>query len=291
MSHFEDRFHTRDGLELYESRWMPDREPRAAVVFLHGFTEHSDRYRELFETLSRRGYAVWAIDLRGHGKSQGRRVYVRSFDQYLDDLELLVARVRRSLAQQPLFLMGHSMGGAIVLLSAMERTPEVAGVVASAPPVKVGGAVFPLLRHLAWAAGRFFPRLRVVAMGSSMLSRDPDVVEAFRNDPLVYHDRFPVRTGNEVLRAGRRIRRGMDGLRTPLLILHGTGDVITNPAGSRRLFAEAASADKTQKIYEGAYHDLFHEPEKNRITAEVIQWLDARTARPTAPDTESVRGS
>lgn len=280
MSYCEGRFQTRDGLELYECRWMPVGEPRAGVVFLHGFTEHTGRYRELLETLCRHGYAVWAIDLRGHGKSQGRPIYIRSFDEYLDDLDLLLGRVRASLAGRPLFLMGHSMGAGIVLLSAMERTPDVAGVVASAPPVRIGGNVFPLLRHLAWVLGRVFPRLRVVSLGGSMLSRDPKVVEDFRNDPLVYHGRLPTRTGSEILRSSRRIRRGMGGLEKPLLILHGTGDVLTNPEGSRRLVAEAASRDKTQTFYEGAYHDLFHEPEKDRVTADVIQWLDARTSPP-----------
>lgn len=276
MSHAEDRFTAPDNLLLYESRWLPEGETRGCVVFVHGFTEHSGRYSELFESLRQHGYVVWTMDLRGHGKSQGDRVYIRSFDQYLDDLDLLLARVRRDWAELPLFLVGHSMGAAIVLLSAMHRRPDAKGVVASAPPVQVGGAVFPTLRHLASAVARLFPRLRLVSLGGNFVSRDPDVVEHFQNDPLVHHGRFPVRTGSEILRASRQIRRGMAQLDMPLLILHGTGDVVTSAAGSQRLFDEAASADKTLKLYEGLYHDLFHEPERLQITAELIEWLDAR---------------
>ena len=277
MPLLEDHLQTSDNLVLYEHRWLPEGDVRAVVVFMHGFTEHSGRYAELAEALSRHGYAFWAMDLRGHGKSQGQPVFVRAFDKYLDDLDLLLARVRAEMPGRPLFLMGHSMGGAIVLLSALQRKSQVAGVVASAAPVRIGGAVFPLLRHAAAALSRMFPRLRVISMGSSMLSRDRNVVEHFRNDPLVFHGRFPVRTGHELLRASRRIRRRMDALRVPLLILHGTGDVITNPEGSRRLYNRVASADKTLKLYDGLYHDLFHEPEREEVIADVIAWLEART--------------
>jgi len=276
MPHHEEQFQTGDGLTLYETRWLPEGEVRAVVVFLHGFTEHAGRYGELAETLAGRGFAVWAIDLRGHGKSQGQKVFFRSIDEHLDDLDRLLARVREEFPHHPLFLMGHSMGAAIVLLSAMERDPQAAGVVASAPPVRIGSGVFPLLRHLAAVVGRIFPRLRLVSIGSSMLSRDPEVIDDFRNDPLVYHGRFPVRSGAEVFRASMRIRRGMHRLRLPVLILHGTGDMVTSAKASGELVAAAASTDKTLKTYDGLYHDLVHEPEKAAVMADVVTWLEAR---------------
>ena len=276
MTSVDDQIHTRDGLALCVRRWMPVGDVRAVLVFVHGFTEHSGRYEELAEALVDRGFAVWAMDLRGHGRSEGCPIYCHDFYDYLDDLELLLDRVRKEHARQPLFLMGHSMGAAVVLLAALREEMRASGVVASAPPVRIGGSVFPLLRHLAWSASRVFPRLRPLAIGCSMLSRDPAVVEDFRNDPLVYHGRLPVRTGAEILRAGRLIRRRAVALELPLLVLHGTDDVITNAPASRQFFDNVVARDKTLKIYDGLYHDLFHEPEKEQVTADLIVWLEAR---------------
>jgi len=276
MPHYEEKFQSHDGLPLHENRWLPEGESAATVLFVHGFTEHSGRYAELAETLNRHGYAVYAMDLPGHGWSDGEPVLIRSFDQYLADLELFFESVRRREPGKPLFLFGHSMGAAIVVLFSLGREGDLAGLVVSAGALRIGGRVFPILRHLAMVTSRLAPRLRIVTFGGKMLSRDPDVVADFDNDPLVFHGRFPVCSGAEILRAARRIQREMDAVRTPLLILHGTGDRVTDPAGSRLLYARAGSTDKTLKLYDGLYHDLFHEPEKDQVTADVIEWLDAR---------------
>jgi len=133
-----------------------------------------------------------------------------------------------------------------------------------------------VLRRLAGIFGRLFPRLRVVRLGTGMLSRDPAVVEDFRNDPLVYHGRLPCRTGAEILRAARRLRHDAEPIHAPLLVLHGTADDLTDPAGSRELCDRAASPDKTLKLYPGLYHDLVHEPEKEEVMADVVAWMEER---------------
>jgi alpha-beta hydrolase superfamily lysophospholipase len=276
MSHHEDRFDARDGLSLFEQWWLPDGEPVAAVVIVHGIDEHSGRYARLAGDLNRHGYAVYTMDLRGHGRSAGDRVLIRSFDQYLDDVEVLLERVAARQPGKPLFLLGHSMGGAIVALLGILRPPKVRGLVLSGPAVVVGGRVFPVLRHLARLASLLWPTLRVARMGCRYISRDPAVVEAFRNDPLVFHGRFPVRTGAEILRAAKRIHSGMGKLRLPLLILHGTKDFSTDPEGSRLLAAHAGSADKTLRLYPGLYHEVFSEPEREQVVADLLAWLDAR---------------
>jgi alpha-beta hydrolase superfamily lysophospholipase len=276
MPHEEDRFEVADGLTLYENRWYPDGEAAAVVVLVHGFAEHSGRYRRVADALGQRGYAVYAMDLRGHGKSDGPRVFVASFDLYLDDLKVYLARVRRREPQKPTFLFGHSMGGAIVCRLAMTDPPGVNGLVLSAPAIQMPDNLFPLLRRLASPFSRLFPWLRVVKLGSSMLSRDVLVLARFEQDPLVFHGRLPARTGAEILRAVEQIQSNMEALRLPFLILQGTGDRVVDPEGARALYERAAAADKTLKLYEGLYHEVLSEPEKEQVTADMLAWLDAR---------------
>jgi len=230
----------------------------------------------LAEELTRHGYAVYAIDLRGHGRSEGQRILIRRFDDHLDDVEQFLGEVRARHSGRPLFLLGHSMGGAIAARLAIRRRPEIRGLILSAPPVRVAGHLFPLLRHLAGVVSLVFPWLRLVRVGTSRLSRDPAVIADFRADPLVYNGKFPVCTGAEILRAARELHHELDALDVPVLILHGTGDWITDPRGSRELYEQARSADKTLKLYDGLYHDLFHEPEWRQVTADVVAWLAER---------------
>lgn len=273
----DEHIQTADGLRLHVSRWLPEQPPKAAVLLVHGFTEHAGRYAELAGRLNQHGYAVWAADLRGHGRSQGEPILVMALAQYLGDVARLLEHVRRHQPEHPLFLFGHSMGATIIALLAATRTINVRGLVLSAPVVRIGDHVYPILRRLAHLVGRWFPRLRVARLGTGMLSRDAKVVEQFRNDPLVYHGRIPTRTGSELLRAAEQLRGDAVKIRLPLLILHGTGDRLTDPAGSRELCDRAGSPDKTLKLYEGLCHDLVHEPEKDEVIGDVVRWLDERT--------------
>lgn len=277
MTEHERRFSGREGLACCYRVWLPDQAPKAALALFHGVCEHSGRYRALAEELTRHDYAVYAPDLRGHGRSDGERILIRQFDQHLDDAEQLLCEVRAQHPGCPVFVLGHSMGGAIAARLAIRRRPPICGLILSAAPVRVAGHMFPVLRHLAGVASYLFPRLRLIRVGSSRLSRDPAVIADFRQDPLVYNGKFPVRTGAEILRAARELHRELDALELPVLILHGTGDWITDPRGSRELYEQARSTDKTLKLYDGLYHDLFHEPEWREVTADVIRWLADRT--------------
>ncbi|HUT93195.1 MAG TPA: lysophospholipase [Thermoguttaceae bacterium] len=276
MPHVEDRFEGYDGLALYENRWLPEGDAAAAVVVVHGFLEHSGRHAEVAVELNRHGYAVYAIDLRGHGKSEGDRVFVGSFLEYLRDVELFLAHVRSQQPDRPVFLVGFSLGGTIAATLAARGLADVRGLVLAAPAVQIGRGIFPVLRLLAGFVGRFLPRLRVVRMGFRKMSRDPAVIAQVERDPLVFHGRFPARTGAEILSAVRLIQDMMEAIELPLLILHGTGDLVTDAEGSRQLHARARSTDKTLKLYDGLYHDLFHEPEKEQVLADLVEWLDAR---------------
>jgi len=289
MNHHEDCFAAADGRRLLEQQWLPDAEASAALILVHGFTEHSGRYAELAEAVVAGGVAVYAADLRGHGRSEGERVYVRSFGDYVADLEVLFQRVRRREPGKPLFLFGHSMGGTIATAFALERQDALSGLIVSGSTLRLGSRAFPRLRRLAGLAGLLLPRARLFRMGSGMLSRDPDVVADFRRDPLVFHGRFPLRTAAEIVRSAGQVRGQLSLLRLPLLILHGAADVVTGPEGSQELFDRVRSQDKTLKLYEGVYHDLLHEPEKGEITADVVQWIERRiTVKDRTPAAESL---
>lgn len=264
------------GLPCSYRVWLPPQEPKAVLAVVHGVCEHGGRYARLAGALTARGYAVYAIDLCGHGCSAGERIFIGRFDDYLDDVELWLGIIRDRHPGKPLFLMGQSMGGAIVGRFGILRPDGLQGLVLSAPAVRVGGHVFPLLRHLAGLVGRVLPRLRLVRVGTHWLSRDRAVIEEFRQDPLVYQGKFPTRTGAEILRAARELNKNLAAIRLPLLVLHGTGDWITDPRGSVELYEQARSTDKTLKLYDGLYHDLFHEPEWPQVTADLVAWLDQR---------------
>ena len=274
---YEERwFTTFDGLRLRAKSWSPAKGPSAVIVLVHGFTEHSGRYAHLAAHLCQRGHAVCAIDLRGHGGSQGDRAWVRSFDDYLADVEGFIGQVRQKYPGKPLFVLGHSMGGTVVVLLGIDRRLAATGAIVSGAELKMPPHLFPVLRRLAGLASRVCPRLRLVRLGMKRLSRDPQVVADFEADPLNFHGRFTVRIGAEILRAVRRITPRMEDVRVPLLILHASADAVADVEGSRELYARAGSADKGLKIYDGLYHDLFHEPEKDRVVADVVEWLEAR---------------
>jgi alpha-beta hydrolase superfamily lysophospholipase len=201
---------------------------------------------------------------------------VRSFDDYLDDLDCVFERARQREPKMPLFLFGHSMGGLIAALWCAARKPSLAGLMLSAPALRVANQLFPWLRRAASIASLLVPRLRLVRMGCGNLSRDPEVVRRFREDPLVFHDRFPVRTGAEILRAGEQALGRLSEICLPLLVLQGTADRVSAPDASRALVDAAESRDKQLHLYPGLYHDLLNEPEKAQVHSDLVEWIERR---------------
>lgn len=279
-THEERGLPAKDGVRLYTQVWRPVGIPRAALLIVHGLKDHSERYAEVAVDLNARNIAVTAFDLRGHGRSEGRRAWVRRFDEYLDDLDLVLRTVREEYPTTPLFLFGHSMGGAIVTRYVIERRPSVTGVVLSAPALEPAASVS---RGAIW----FTKFLSAIAPGAAVFrtanadfSRSPAVVTAMDQDPLIYQQPAPARTAAELLRAMARIQQKRSQLTTPFLVLHGTADRLTNPAGSQALRDGAASVDKTLHLYPGLYHDLLHEPEQATVFADMIAWLAMRIPSP-----------
>jgi alpha-beta hydrolase superfamily lysophospholipase len=278
LRHEEHAFTAADGVRLYAQRWLPEATPRGHVAIVHGYAEHSGRYAHVGAALAARGYAVHALDLRGHGRSDGDRAIVRSFAEFLGDVRAFLSDVRRRADGSPLFLLGHSMGGAIVTLELAVDHPALAGallsgaVLPSAGPPRVVTAIVGLV-------GRLLPRLPLVKLDAAHVSRDPDVVARYVDDPLVFHGRVRAGLIAAMGRAIRRIERDARSIALPVLIMHGADDKLASPEGSRLLYDRISSQDKTLTVYEGLHHEILNEPEQDRVIADIAAWLDARTAR------------
>ncbi len=246
------------------------------VVLVHGVAEHSGRYTALCENLASRGIAVEAMDHRGHGRSEGRRVWVDRFDQYLDDFEKFMSRVQRRHPAKPVFIIGHSLGGTIATLYAMERKPQIRGIILSAPALRPGRNIpkwtLPLGRFL----GRYFPHLPVRKFSGAALSHNAESARRFEEDPLDYCGWLPARTAGEILKAISRIHTQTEQFEYALLLLHGMGDRVTHPEGSRSFHQRAPSRDKTLRLYEGLYHRLLDETKKEQVTSDILNWVESR---------------
>jgi acylglycerol lipase len=273
---------TRDGAVLPLYVWRTTATPpRAAIALLHGLAEHAGRYAAFAADMNAAGIDVYAIDLRGHGRAHGHRAWVTRFDEYLEDAQALVAHAGAACAQQatPLFLMGHSLGGAIAALYAIERAPQsgvpLAGLLLSSPALAPGRDVPKALIAVSRLISAICPRFPAMKVDAALLARDETVVAANRADPLVHHGSIPARTGAEVLGAMRRIEAGRASLRVPVLIWHGTEDKLTEPDGSRNFAAHAGSPDLTLTIYEGSYHETLNDLDRERVIGALTGWIDA----------------
>ncbi len=278
VTHAAGSFAGHGGLKLFEQSWRPMGATRGVVVVVHGLKDHSSRYEAFAEAAVRRGYAVYAFDLRGHGRSEGIRVYTSAFDDYLADLGIFLKRVRAKEPDAAPFLLGHSMGGAIATLHAMAHGAELRGVLLSGAALQsdVSAATVTGTKVIAAVA----PRAGVFQLDLDDFSRDPTTVWEGRVDPLIYQEPAPARTAREVLGAIDRIQEHMEDLTAPALIMHGGADKVTPPEGSRALYRRARAEDKTLRIYEGLFHDLLHEPERAQVTRDVLEWLDRHTPPP-----------
>jgi acylglycerol lipase len=275
-THVEGRFKGERGLELYWQGWLPeDTPPRAVVVLAHGASEHSGRYAWTAEKLAERGYALYAIDHRGHGKSEGDRAVIDRMRHAVEDLDTLVEKVQASHAGLPLVLLGHSMGGAVALSYTLEHEDRLDALVLSAPLAALEAAS-PVTRAVGRVLSAVAPSLGVFAIDSTAVSRDPQVVADYDADPLNYHGRLPARTVAELSSAIDGFPEGVERFRLPMFVMHGTADRLTPIAGSEMVIDRAGSADKTFKRYDDLYHELLNEPERQQVLDEIADWLDAR---------------
>lgn len=276
--HATDALRGAQGVDLIFEHWRPAGPPRAVIVLVHGYAEHIGRYRHVIGALTDRDYAVFALDHRGHGRSQGKRAVVERFDLYVEDQRGLVQRAHAAYPGLPLIMYGHSMGGLIALRYALEYPTDLDALVLTSAALQVGDDVSPFLKHVSRYAARLAPDLPLVRGAEGVLSRDPDVEAVFRADPLCYNGGVKARMGYELLTAAEEAQTRMSALRLPLLVMHGTADRYTNPAGSQRLYEVAQSQDKTLKLWPDNYHELHNDLDRAGVLAYLLDWLDGHTA-------------
>jgi alpha-beta hydrolase superfamily lysophospholipase len=278
VEHTSAQFAAGDGLLLTRQAWRPEGAPAAVLAVVHGYGEHGGRYRGLAENMGARGYALHVYDLRGHGRSAGRRGHLGRFTDYLDDTAVFLDAVREEQPGRPLYLLGHSLGGLIAAAYLEDRPADaLAGLILSSPFLRLGMPVPPLKLSAARLLSLVAPAVNVGnTVVAAALSHDQEVVRAYGADPLNHHV-ATARWAAEVVAAQSAALSAAGRIRLPLLLLYADADAVADPDASRELLAGAGSADKTAHCYEGFYHEIFNETGRDTVFADLAAWLEART--------------
>ncbi|HEV7644378.1 MAG TPA: alpha/beta hydrolase [Pyrinomonadaceae bacterium] len=276
----ESAFKGVGGLSIFTRTWRPVETARGVVVISHGFNSHSGQYFWVAEQLTAAGLAVYALDHRGRGKSDGERFFVEKFTDFTEDLAAFIQMAKAENPGLPVFLLGHSAGGVIACGYTIEHQSEIAGLICESFAFKlpVPDLVLAALKGVSYLA----PHLHVFALNNKDFSRDPAVVESMNNDPLIKGESQPAETAAEMIRADQMLEKCFPMIKIPVLIIHGTEDHATKPSGSQFFYDTAGSADKTLKLYEGHYHDLLSDVDKEIVMADIQHWIDERIPAETS---------
>ena len=261
---------------LFARCWKPEGTTTAIVLLIHGYAEHSGRYYHVAKSLLTINCIVYGFDLTGHGRSPGLPAFIDRFDNYVDEAEDALTFIRQKHSDLPIFLLGHSMGGLIATYLALRKQNILRGLITSGGALKVNEDLSPFLVKISGILGAIAPKMPAIKLSSDLISRDPEVVEKYDHDPLIYHGGTRCRTGAELIKASRRIDANFDQLILPLLILHGGADKLTDPQGSKQLYQSAASKDKKLQIFEELRHEIFNEPEQKEVLKVVVDWISDR---------------
>lgn len=271
----ESSFQGVGGLKIFTRTWQPSgAKPRGVVVISHGFNSHSGHYQWTAEQLVADGLAVYALDHRGRGQSDGERYYIQSIADVENDLATFIDIVKAQEPGLPVFLLGHSAGGVISCVYTLDHQAELAGLICEDFAFEVPAPDFAIaaLKGLA----HIFPHAHVLKLNNVDFSRDPKVVEAMNNDPLIADEVQPTQTVAELARADDRLRKEFSTITIPVLILHGAADKVTKLSGSQYFYDTTGSTDKTLKLYEGHYHDLLNDVDKEVVIADIVAWINQR---------------
>ena len=275
MKHKEGYFKEARDTSIYYQSWLPEDEPKACLILVHGLAEHSGRYRNVVNYFVPSGYAVYGIDHIGHGKSGGERGYVERFRDYTLPLKTYVDMIHDEAPEKPLFMIGHSMGGLIAVAFLLEHPYELSGAVLSGPSVKVPDNISKTVVFIGKILSGIMPRSGILQLDANGVSRDPAVVEAYVNDPLVYTGKISARLGAEMLKTMRNVIEKTSDITLPIMIVQGGDDRLVDPSGAQLLYDTLGSSDKTVKIYDGFYHEVFNEPQHGQVLHDVKEWVEA----------------
>jgi alpha-beta hydrolase superfamily lysophospholipase len=276
-SRSERHFDGAGGVRIVYDVWEPeDQDCRGVVVLCHGYAEHARRYDHVAKRFGESGLAVYALDLRGHGRSGGKRVYLRDISEYTDDFHTLVGIAAAEYPELKRVVLGHSMGGGVVFAYGVEHPDDYAAMVLSGPAVDAQDGVSQVMVLLAKTLGKALPGLPVEQLPTDAVSRDPDVVAAYNADPLVHHGKLPAGIARALIEVGETMPLRAPALTAPLLVVHGEADKLIPVQGSRHLIECVGSDDAHLKIYPELYHEVFNEPERAVVLDDVASWIEAK---------------
>ena len=268
------------GIKIAARSWTSENVIRGIMILVHGFNSHSGYFGWAAEQFASNGFAVYALDHRGRGKSEGERFYVEKFSDWLEDVDKLSDIARSENAGVPVYMLGHSVGGVIASSYVFEHQTEIAGLICESFAFDVG---LPELAQLALeGASYLIPHLPVYSLKNEIFSRDPKVVEQMNTDPRIANEKQPAETVSEVLKAAARLKENMPNFKIPVFIIHGTADKATRPEGSQYFYDNVGSEDKTLKLYEGGYHDLLNDIDKETVMRDILVWINERIPVQTA---------
>ena len=276
MKHTEGTFKSMRDLKIYHQAWLSEGEVKAILMIVHGVGEYSGRYTNVVNRFVPLGYAVYGLDHIGHGKSEGEREMVNRFEDFTEPLTTYYQKIIEQHPGIPVFIYGHSMGALITSFYLLDHQEKFIGAIISAPPVVVPANITPFTITLGKILSTIAPKMGLIGLDTNYLSHDKRVVETYNTDPMVFHGKMPARLSAEMLRAMTRVSDEAARITLPLFILHGSGDQIVDLAGAKMLYEKANSTDKTLKIYEGLYHEVHNELDRDLMFSDLEQWLSAR---------------
>jgi alpha-beta hydrolase superfamily lysophospholipase len=265
-----------DNTRLFASKWIVEKKPKANIIIVHGFSEHSGRYQDWIKKFNKEGYNVYALDYRGHGKSKGKRGHIKKYKELIDDLESLLFQIPED--NTPNILYGQSMGGNIVLNYGLMNPQRVKGIIATSPWLKLSKEPKSLALLIVRILRKIFPGVtRNSVLDINCLSHDKRVIEAFNNDPLT-HQNITASLFFEVRKAGYFAIDHASSLEIPTLIMHGTKDMVTSFTASKEFAYNAKSAGKDLQFipWNNLYHELHHEFEKDKVFSAILKWLESK---------------
>ncbi len=276
VTHSERSFDGIGGVRIVYDVWTPEPPARAVVVIAHGYAEHARRYDHVAARFAEAGLITYALDHRGHGRSGGKRVYLRDISEYTGDFHTLVGIAAADHPDLPRIVMGHSMGGGIVFTYGTEHPGDYTAMVLSGPAVDAQASVSPVMVRVAKVLGRLAPGVPVEELPADAVSRDPEVVAAYESDPLVYHGKLPAGIARALIGVGETMPQRAGAVTAPLLVVHGERDRLIPVQGSRRLVECVGSTDVHLKVYPELYHEVFNEPEQALVLDDVTSWIGAK---------------
>lgn len=274
MKHQDGFFSNQENQSIYYQNWLPNKSARAVLLIAHGLNEHCGRYQHLAEYFVNEGYAMYGFDYPGHGKSEGIRSYIKDFSEFTETLLIYIEKIRKWQPDLPIFIIGHSMGGLVGAHLLIDHPDQVAGAILSGSLILVPDNISPITITIGKIISIILPKLGLAAIDSSGLSQDPNIVQAYKADPLVFTGKVTTNLSIKMNQAMDRVAIDGSKINLPVLLLHGKADYIVDPVSTQFLYDLVSSENKKLIYYEGFYHDIYNEPEHEQVFEDISSWLN-----------------